>query len=99
MTVDPILSYDFAAIEHTVRQDIHTTSMRFNAALDELRSAIAPLQATWTREAAEAYRVQQGNWQLAAAGLNDILVRLGHAVADGAAEIADTDRRAANAWR
>ena len=96
--MDPVLSYDFDAIEHTIRQEIHTTSARFNAALDELRAQVAPLQATWTREAAEAYRIEQVRWEQSAAALNDILVRLGIAVRDGAADVADTDRRAAGAW-
>ena len=46
--MDPMLSYDFAAIEHTIRQQIHATSARFNAALDDLRTQIAPLQQVWT---------------------------------------------------
>ena len=60
--MDPVLSYDFGAIEYTVRQEIHATSARFNAALDDLRAQIAPLQATWTREAAEAYCIEQSRW-------------------------------------
>jgi WXG100 family type VII secretion target len=96
--MDPVLSYDFDQIEYTVRQEIHQTSARFNAALDELRAHIAPLQATWTREAAEAFRVEQARWDRSAAALNDILMSLGNAVRDGAEEVADTDRRAAGAW-
>ena len=96
--MDPVLSYDFDAIEYTVRQEIHTTSARFNAALDDLRTQIAPLQATWTREAAEAYRIEQARWDQSAAALNDILFRLGNAVRHGAADVAETDRRAAGAW-
>lgn len=52
MNADPVLSYNFDAIEYSVRQEIHTTAARFNAALQELRSQIAPLQQLWTREAA-----------------------------------------------
>jgi hypothetical protein len=48
------LSYNFGEIEYPVRKEIHTTSARFNATLDELRSHIAPLQQLWTREAAAA---------------------------------------------
>ncbi|HZC53911.1 MAG TPA: WXG100 family type VII secretion target, partial [Mycobacterium sp.] len=48
--MDPVLSYSFGEIEFSVRQEIHATSARFNAALDELRSQIAPLQQLWTRE-------------------------------------------------
>ncbi|MBX5488357.1 MAG: WXG100 family type VII secretion target [Mycolicibacterium hassiacum] len=96
--MDNALSYNFAEIEYTVRQEIHTTAARFNAALDDLRADIAPLQQTWTREAAEAYRVEQARWERAAAALNDILVRLGNAVRDGSDEVAAADRMAARFW-
>jgi WXG100 family type VII secretion target len=96
--MDPLLSYNFDEIEHTVRQDIHTTAARFNAALEDLRCHIAPLQEVWTREAAGAYRAEQLKWQQAAGALNEILFDLGVAVRDGAADVADTDRRAAGAW-
>jgi len=96
--VDPMLSYDFGEIEHSVRQEIHTTSARVNAALDELRSQIAPLQQLWTSEAAVAYQAEQLKWHQSATALNEILVELGHAVRDGAEEVANADRRAAGLW-
>lgn len=96
--MDPVLSYDFDAIEYSVRQEIHTTAVRFNAALEELRSQIAPLQLFWTREAAAVYQVEQLRWHQAATTLNEILVDLGNAVRDGADEVANADRRAAGMW-
>ena len=96
--VDPVLSYNFGEIEYSVRQEIHTTAARLNAALDELRAQIAPLQELWTREAAAAYRAEQLKWHQAATALNEILVDLGNAVHDGAEEVANADRRAAGFW-
>jgi WXG100 family type VII secretion target len=96
--MNPVLSYNFDEIEYSVRQEIHTISARFNAALEELRSQIAPLQELWTREAAAAYRVEQLKWHQSATVLNEILVNLGNAVRDGADEMANTDRRAASSW-
>lgn len=96
--MDPVLSYNFAEIEFSVRQDIHATSARLNAALDDLRAQVTPLREIWTREAAQAYQVEQNNWDQSAAALNDILFRLGNAVRDGADDVAATDRRAAAAW-
>jgi WXG100 family type VII secretion target len=96
--VDATLSYNFDAIEHSVRQEIHTTAARLNAALDELRSRIAPLQQLWTRQAAAAYQAEQLKWHQAATALNEILVELGHAVRDGADEVAGADHRAARSW-
>lgn len=96
--MEPVLSYDFDEIEISVRQEIHNTSARLNAALDDLRSQIVPLQEIWTREAAEAYRIEQTKWDQAAAALNEILFSLGNAVRDGADDVAATDRSAASAW-
>jgi len=96
--MDHVLSYNFGEIEYTVRQEIHATSARLNAALDDLRVQIAPLQEVWTREAAEAYRVEQTRWEHAAGALNEILFSLGNAVRDGADDVAAIDRSAANAW-
>ncbi|KAA1248366.1 WXG100 family type VII secretion target [Mycobacterium simiae] len=98
LAVEPVLSYNFEAIEYGVRQEIHTTSARFNAALAELRSQIAPLQQLWTREAAAAYQQEQLSWHQAAAALNQILVDLGNAVREGTDEVAYADRRAAGSW-
>ena len=96
--MDPGLSYNFGEIESSVRRDIHTTSARFNAALQELRSQVAPLQELWTREAAAAYRVEQLKWHQAATALDEILVNLGNAVRDGADDVAAADHRAAEVW-
>lgn len=96
--MDQVLSYDFDQIEYSVHQEIHATHGRLNAALDELRAQIAPLQQVWTRYAAEAYRTEQVRWDQAAAALNEILFSLGAAVRDGADDVAATDRSAANAW-
>lgn len=96
--MDPLLSYAFDEIEYSVRQDIHNTSARFNAALQELRSHVAPLRELWTREAANAYGVEQLKWHQSATGLNEILIALGNAVRDGAEDVAAADRRAASVW-
>ncbi|MGY4653424.1 WXG100 family type VII secretion target [Mycobacterium sp. URHB0021] len=96
--MDQVLSYNFDEIEYTVRQEIHTTSARLNSALDDLRMQITPLQQVWTRDAAEAYRVEQARWEQAAGALNEILFSLGNAVRDGSEDVAATDRTAANAW-
>lgn len=96
--MDQVLSYNFGEIEYSIRQEIHATAARFNAALDELSSQIAPLRELWTREAAAAYQAEQLKWHQAATALNEILVDLGNAVRDGAEEMANADRRAAGVW-
>ncbi len=96
--MDPHLAYNFDEIECSVRQEIHTTAARFNTALHELRSQVAPLQELWTREAATAYGIEQLRWHQAASALNEILVDLGNAVRAGAEDVAAADHRAAGVW-
>ena len=96
--MDARLSYNFDEIECSVRQEIHTTSARFNSALHELKAQVAPLRELWTREAATAYGVEQLKWHQAATALNEILVDLGHAVRHGADDVADADHHAAGVW-
>jgi WXG100 family type VII secretion target len=96
--MDPLLSYKFDEIECSIRQEIHSTAARFNAALQDLRSHVAPLRELWTREAAAAYGVEQLKWHQAATALNEILVDLGNAVRDGADDVAAADHRAAGVW-
>jgi WXG100 family type VII secretion target len=96
--MDPRLSYNFGEIEASVRQEIHSASARFNAALQDLKSQVAPLRELWTREAATAYSVEQVKWHQAANALNEILTDLGNAVRDGADDVAAADRRAAGVW-
>lgn len=96
--IDQHLSYNFDEIETSVRQEIHAASSRFNAALQDLKSHVAPLHELWTREAATAYAVEQLKWHQAAHALNEILTDLGNAVRDGADDVAAADHRAAGVW-
>src|SRR5437867_3242660 len=96
--MDPLLSYAFDEIEYSGRQYIHNMSARFNAALQELKSQVAPLRELWTRESPNPYGVEQLKWHQSATGLNEILVALGNAVRDGAEDVAAADRRAAGVW-
>ena len=96
--MDSRLSYNFDEIEASIRQEIHSASSQFNAALQELRAHVAPLRELWTREAATAYGVEQIRWHQSAGALNEILTDLGNAVRDGSDDVAAADRRAAAVW-
>ena len=96
--MDPRLSYNFDEIEASVRREIHSASTTLNAALQELKSNVSPLQELWTREAANAYGVEQIKWHQAATALHEILVDLGNAVRVGADDVAAADHRAAGVW-
>ena len=96
--MDHVLSYDFDEIEYTVRQEIHATSARLTRLWTICGRRSLRCRQIWTREAAEAYRIEQARWDQAAGALNEILFSLGNAVRDGADDVAATDRSAASAW-
>lgn len=51
-----------------------------NSQLDDLKTYLAPLVATWEGSAAEAYNTLQRQWDTAAAELNQVLAQVGTAV-------------------
>jgi len=69
-----------------------------NAALQELKANVAPLQSCGLGKLPPAYSVEQLKWHQAATALNEILVDLGNAVREGADDVAAADHRAAGVW-
>ncbi|MCV7194520.1 WXG100 family type VII secretion target [Mycolicibacterium brumae] len=94
-----VINYQFGAIEDQVSWRIRTTSMRMNTELADLKTRIAPLRATWTRETAAAFGAEADRWDRAAGALNTILDRLYGAVTQGAAGVSTADRAEAGRWR
>lgn len=92
------IRYYFASIEGS-RMDIAQSAARLNNALDELKSYLAPLVATWEGEAADAYQVQQQRWNRAQEDLNQVLDRIGVVVGQGNDAMNDTNHRAAASWQ
>ncbi len=64
--------------------------------LDQLESDAAPLVATWSGEAREAYDARQAKWRQAASDLARILRSIKNAVDESAADYQNTERRNAN---
>lgn len=56
------------------------TSRSVQQQLDDLKSYLAPLVASWTGAAAESYTVHQTQWDTAAADLNQVLAQIGVAL-------------------
>lgn len=92
-----MIKYNFAQIAD-LRADIALVTANMNNSLGDLKQYLAPMVADWTGEAAEAYQVQQRQWDEAAAGLNQVLDSIGRAVGAGNDNMADTERAARNSW-
>lgn len=96
MTSD-LIHYSFGEIA-AASADIHATSGRINALLDELKAEIAPMVATWEGESALAYQQAQKQWDTAASELNQVLSRIARAVGEGNDRMGDINRAAASSW-
>lgn len=92
-----IISYNHGNIADGVAQ-INVSVGNFNGTLDQLRTYLQPLVASWTGESAIAYQGLQQQWDTAAAELTSMLGAV--AVATGQANdgMHGTDRKLAAGW-
>ena len=91
------IHYTFGDID-AASADIRATSARINGLLDDLKSELAPMVATWEGESAIAYQQAQKQWDTAAAELNQVLARISLAVGHGNDRMGQINRAAANSW-
>ncbi|SNT44453.1 WXG100 family type VII secretion target [Rhodococcoides kyotonense] len=80
--MDGEIRYNFGSIaDLTSGMTVKWQSL--NEKLDEIKSSIQPLVATWQGADADAYQVRQGEWNAAQAELNTVLQSLIGAVSAG----------------
>ncbi len=91
------IKYQFGAIA-AAAGDINATSGRINALLDDLKSQLQPMVATWEGDSSSAYQEAQAKWDCSAAELNTILSTISRTVSEGNDRMADVNRMAAASW-
>src|ERR1043166_4427556 len=69
--------------------DIGKSASMIQSHLDQLKKALQPLVSTWTGTAAENYGHFQGEWDKAAADLQQVLASIGTAVSRAGEDYAD----------
>ena len=79
-------------------QTIQSTSNNLNSKLDELKSQLNPIAASWTGTASENYQVQQRKWDQAQTDLNQVLQAIGKAVEAAHDAYQSTETSNAQAW-
>jgi 6 kDa early secretory antigenic target len=78
--------------------DIGTSAAALRGHVERMESALRPLVATWTGEAAQFYQERQREWDAAMVELNDVLARAGAAVRTARENYAEVERRNTRAW-
>jgi len=66
--------------------NIGTQAHKVQASLEDLKSFLAPLVASWTGQASEEYQQHQKQWDTAATDLQQVLASIGTAVQNAAQE-------------
>ena len=95
--MDGMIKYNFGLIEGA-RADIQTTHNNYTGKLEDLKSYLAPLVASWEGDAATAYQAAQHKWDVAATDLNQVLAAIGTAVGAGNEGMQQAERSAASSW-
>ncbi len=80
------------------QSSVATTSRNINQELDDLKSFLAPMVATWTGQAAEDYQVKQQQWDDSAAQLNQVLGQVGVALGTANDNYQQAERANASRW-
>jgi 6 kDa early secretory antigenic target len=80
--MDGEIRYNFGSIAD-LASGMTVKWQSLNERLDEIKSSIQPLVATWQGADADAYQVRQGEWNAAQTELNTVLQSLIGAVSAG----------------
>ncbi|GLY26060.1 WXG100 family type VII secretion target [Micromonospora sp. NBRC 101691] len=93
-----VLVVNFAALQQA-GADIQRALNTLDSQLGQLERDAAPLVASWTGEAREAYAVRQGRWRSASQDLQAMLRDIKVAVDDSATDYLDTEKRNVNLFQ
>lgn len=91
------ISYNHAGIAAGVGE-LTSAVTTFNTTLDQLRSYLQPLVASWQGQSATAYNALQQQWDGAAADLNSMLGSISLAAGQANDGMQSADRALANNW-
>ncbi|MFK3981541.1 WXG100 family type VII secretion target [Micromonospora sp. NPDC050397] len=89
---DGVLVVSFTALQQA-GADIQRALNTLDSQLGQLERDAAPLVATWSGEAKEAYEQRQASWRAASLDLKNMLRDIKVAVDDSAADYQNTERR------
>ncbi|BCL15247.1 MULTISPECIES: WXG100 family type VII secretion target [Micromonospora] len=93
-----VLVVNFAALQQA-GADIQRALNTLDSQLGQLERDAAPLVASWTGEAREAYSVRQTRWRSASQDLQAMLRDIKVAVDDSAADYLNTEKRNVNLFQ
>ncbi|GGS23403.1 MULTISPECIES: WXG100 family type VII secretion target [Actinokineospora] len=91
------ISVNFAEVANA-SQAINSTSGTLDGLLSDLKSRLAPIGASYTGAASEAWQQKQAEWDRAYDDLRQVLSSIGAAVGQAGENYEATERANANRW-
>src|SRR5687767_12085540 len=95
---DGVLVVNFAALQQA-GADIQRALKTLDSQLGQLERDAAPLVASWSGDAREAYGQRQARWRAASQDLQTMLRDIKVAVEDSAADYLNTEKRNVNLFQ
>ncbi|HEY8534117.1 MAG TPA: WXG100 family type VII secretion target [Micromonospora sp.] len=95
---DDLLVVNFGALQQA-SADIQRALNTLDSSLSQLERDAAPLVATWSGEAKEAYEVRQNRWRQASQDLQAMLRDIKVALDESAAEYLNTEKSNASLFQ
>lgn len=87
----------FGAVD-AAAADTETVANRISQQLEDLRSYLAPLLATWSGQASSDYQGLQARWDAGAAGLNGVLREIAAALRTAHGNYASAEASNVSLW-
>lgn len=91
------ITVSFGSLE-AAAGSISSAASKVQGSLDDLKSYLQPLVASWTGSASEQYNAHQAKWDQAAADLQQVLAAIGTAVQRATEDYQQGERLNANRW-
>jgi WXG100 family type VII secretion target len=88
---------NFSTIQNA-GSEVRSTAARIQAQLDELKSGVKKIAASWEGAAQEGYQAYQAQWDNKAADLQQVLGQIGSSLDQAAQGYQETENRNKQIW-
>ena len=88
---------NFATIQNA-GSEVRATAARIQSQLDELKSGVTKIAASWQGAAQEGYQAYQQQWDNKAADLQQVLGQIGSSLDQAAQSYQETENKNRNIW-
>lgn len=94
---DSHILVNFSTISNAA-EEVRSTAARVQSQLDDLKSGVSRVAASWEGKAQEGYRARQAEWDASATDLHQVLTQIAGALDNAAQNYQATENKNAGIW-